>query len=178
MNVARALFYARTLRHLRPEQLLYLPLRRVQARLPLPRTGPGLEMDADRATPLAEEVAAWGPGDADARIARADEVRRGVFRFLDHAETLPEQPEWTARRGGHLWSYHLHYFAWGVDLAWAWRLTGDAAYADRFASLAAGWIRSSSSSNESTPSTGITISPSRTNRLAPIPAIVATTSGK
>lgn len=141
MSLSRALLYARTLRHLRPRQLVYLPLRRVQARLPLPRTGPGLPVDADRAAPLAAEVVAWGPGDADARMTAADEVMRGVFRFLNHAETLPAQPDWTVRHGAHLWSYHLHYFAYAGDLAWAWRRTGDAAYADRFVQLATGWIR-------------------------------------
>jgi len=137
----RALRYARTLRHLRPEQLAYLPLRRLQARLPLPRTGPGLVVDPARAAPLAAEAAAWGPGDAAARVACADEVRAGVFRFLNHAETFPGSPDWTARHGGHLWSYHLHYFAYAVDLAWAWRIAGDEAYARRFESLATGWIR-------------------------------------
>jgi len=138
--IARALLYARTLRHLRPGQLAYLPLRRLQARLPPPRTGPGMPLDPARALPLAAEAAAWGPGEAEARLARAEEVRAGVFRFLNHAETLPEQPEWRARRVGHLWSYHLHYFAYAVDLAWAWRITGDAAYLRRFEALALGWI--------------------------------------
>ena len=139
--LGRALLYARTLRHLRAEQLAFLPLRRIQARLPLPRTGPGEAVDPARAAALAAEVVAWGPGDADARRARADEVRAGVFRFLNHAEALPEQPDWTARRVGHLWSYHLHYFAYAVDLAWAWRTTGDGTYAARFERLALGWIR-------------------------------------
>lgn len=139
--LGRALLYARTLRHLRAEQLAFLPLRRVQARLPLPRTGPGLPVDPARTAPLAAELTGQGPGeDGAARVARADEVRAGVFRFLNHAETLPEQPDWTARRVGHLWSYHLHYFAYAADLAWAWRLTGDGGYADRFATLARGWI--------------------------------------
>jgi uncharacterized heparinase superfamily protein len=138
----RALLYARTLRHLRAEQLAYLPLRRVQARLPLPRTGPGLSLDSARLAPLAAEVVAWGPGeDADAVRARADAVCAGTFRFLNHAETLPAQPDWTSRQVGHLWSYHLHYFAYANDLAWAWRTTGDRTYADRFAALARGWIR-------------------------------------
>lgn len=141
MNLARALLYARTLRHLTPEQLAFLPLRRIQSRLPLPRVGPGERMDEARAAPLSAERAAIGPGDGEGRIARADDVCRGVFRFLNHAETLPEQPEWTARRVGHLWSYHLHYFAYAADLAWAWRTTGDAKYPRRFQSLALGWIR-------------------------------------
>lgn len=136
----RALLYARTLRHLKAEQLAYLPLRRVQARLPLPRTGPGVPADAARAARLSAEVVAWGAGDTEARIAAADEVCRGVFRFLNHAEPLGDRPEWTERRVGHLWSYHLHYFAYGVDLAWAWRVTGDEGYAARFTELALGWI--------------------------------------
>jgi hypothetical protein len=140
VNLARALLYARTLRHLRAEQLVHLPLRRIQARLPLPRTGPGMEMDPTRILPLAAEAAAWGAGDAAARIARADEVCAGVFRFLNHAERIGGEPEWTARCVSHLWSYQLHYFAYAVDLAWAWRLTGEARYADRFAALATGWI--------------------------------------
>jgi uncharacterized heparinase superfamily protein len=138
--LSQALLYARTLRHLRAEQLVHLPLRRIQARLPLPRTGPGEPVDPHRAAPLAAEVAAWGPGDADARIARADEVCQGVFRFLNHAEELPWEPAWTSRRVSHLWSYHLHYFAYAVDLAWAWRMTGDGGYAARFEQLALGWI--------------------------------------
>lgn len=138
--LGRALLYARTLRHLTPEQLAFLPLRRVQSRLPLPRTGPGETIDPVRIAPVAAELIAIGPGDAAGRIARADDACRGVFRFLNHAETLPEQPDWTARRVGHLWSYHLHYFAYAADLAWAWRATGDATYPRRFASLALGWI--------------------------------------
>jgi hypothetical protein len=142
MNVVgRALLYARTLRHLRPEQLVYLPVRRVQARLPLPRTGPGLPLDPARAAPLAAEAAAWGPGDGAARVAAADAVCAGEFRFLNQAETFPGEPAWTGRPVSPLWTYHLHYFAYGVDLAWAWRLTGDPRYADRFAALATGWIR-------------------------------------
>lgn len=138
--LATALLYARTLRHLKAEQLAFLPVRRIQARLPLPRTGPEAPVDPARAALLAAEVVAWGPGDADARLERANDVCESVFRFLNHTEALPEQPEWTARRVGHLWSYHLHYFAYAVDLAWAWRLTGDAAYAHRFGTLARGWI--------------------------------------
>lgn len=141
MNLARALLYARTLRHLTPEQLAFLPLRRVQSRLPPPRVGPGEPLDSARAAPVAAELVAIGPGDAAGRIARADDVCRGVFRFLNHAETLTEPPDWTARQVGHLWSYHLHYFAYAVDLAWAWRTTGDGKYPRRFESLALGWIR-------------------------------------
>ncbi|MFL5537635.1 MAG: heparinase, partial [Longimicrobiaceae bacterium] len=111
----RALLYARTLRRLRWEQVVYRPLRRLQRGLPV-RPGPAGEPDAPRMAALAAALAAWGPGDAAARLARADEVAAGRFTFVGHSEVMAE-PEWTRRRVSHLWSYHLHYFGYGVDLA-------------------------------------------------------------
>jgi uncharacterized heparinase superfamily protein len=67
-------------------------------------------------------------------------VAAGRFTFVGRTETLAA-PEWTRRRVSHLWSYHLHYFACAVDLAWAWRLTGEERYARAFESLAGGWMR-------------------------------------
>lgn len=134
----RALLYARTVRRLRWEQVVYRPLRRAQRWLPV-RTGPAGEPDTARMEALAAALAAWGPGDAAARLERADEVVQGRFTFVGHTETLAE-PEWTRRRVSHLWSYHLHYFAYGVDLAWAWRLTGEERYARRFEALAGSWM--------------------------------------
>lgn len=134
----RALLYARTVRRLRWEQVVYRPLRRLQHRLPV-RTGPAGEPDGPRMKAMAAALATWGPGDAAARRAGADEVARGRFTFVGHTEEMA-QPEWTRRRVSHLWSYHLHYFAWAVDLAWAWRLTGDERYTRRFRELAEGWM--------------------------------------
>lgn len=136
--LGRALLYARTLRRLRWEQVMYRPLRRVQRLLPAPAAPPG-EPDAARMEAMAAALAAWGPGDAAARVARADEVVAGRFTFVGRTVEMAE-PEWTRRPVSHLWSYHLHYFAWGVDLAWAWRLTGEERYAERFRALAEGWM--------------------------------------
>lgn len=138
--LGRALLYARTLRHLRVEQLAFLPLRRVQARLPLPRTGPGQPVDEARAAPVAAALVRLGSWGYAETVDRADAVCAGTFRFLNHPETLPAGPDWTARQVSHLWTYHLHYFAYARDLAWAWRDTGDPEYAARFGSLARGWI--------------------------------------
>ncbi|HEV7587402.1 MAG TPA: hypothetical protein VGO40_04675, partial [Longimicrobium sp.] len=57
----RALRYARTVRRLRWEQVVYRPLRRVQRWLPV-RPGPAGEPDAARMEALAAALAAWGPG--------------------------------------------------------------------------------------------------------------------
>jgi uncharacterized heparinase superfamily protein len=134
----RALLYVRTVRRLRWEQVAYRPLRRVQRWLPAPAAPRG-EPDPGRMEAMAAALAAWGPGDAPDRLARADEVAAGSFTFVGRTEAMAE-PEWTRRRVSHLWSYHLHYFAWGVDLAWAWRLTGDERFAARFRALAEGWM--------------------------------------
>ncbi|HEX2190360.1 MAG TPA: alginate lyase family protein [Longimicrobiaceae bacterium] len=134
----RALLYLRTLRHLRWRQWAYRPLRRAQRLLPAP-AAPPLRVDEARAARMAGAVAAWGPGDAVARVRRAEEVCAGRFTFLGHTEALPS-PDWRRRYVGHLWSYNLHYFDHALDLAWAFRLTGDARFARRFEELADGWI--------------------------------------
>ncbi|MFL5581443.1 MAG: heparinase II/III family protein [Gemmatimonadaceae bacterium] len=139
--IARALLYARTLRHLRPRQLLYLPLRRLQRGAPGAAGAPATAADAPRLSPRADSLRdtmiAWGPRNEDA-VARADAVLAGRFTFLNHTETLP-RIDWRRRHVSHLWSYNLHYFDYAADLAWAWRLTADARYAERFVELATGW---------------------------------------
>lgn len=136
--VRRGLLYLRTVRHLRWRQWSYRPLRRVQRLLPVPG-GPPLRVDEARAARMAEAVAAWGPGDAGARLRQAEEVLAGRFTFLNHTETLPSV-DWRRRHVGHLWSYNLHYFDYAPDLAWAFCATGDARFARRFEELAEGWI--------------------------------------
>jgi uncharacterized heparinase superfamily protein len=128
-----------TLRRLRWEQVAYRPLRRVQARLPVRLRVDVAPPSTEARAALASAVAGWGADDAAATERRAREVLRGEFRFLNHAETLPEI-DWSRRHVSHLWSYNLHYFDYAVDLARAWRATGDAAFRDRFSALALGWI--------------------------------------
>lgn len=131
--------YVHTLRHLRWEQWVYRPLRRLQSHLPLRlRVDAAPASDGARA-PLASAVVGWGADDAAETERRARAIVRGEFRFLNHAETLPEI-DWKRRHVSHLWSYNLHYFDYAVELAWAWRATGDDRFRDRFAELAEGWI--------------------------------------
>lgn len=136
--VERGVRLAATLLPLRPVQWVYLPLRRVQARrTPRPRT-PAVRVAVERLPALADAVVGWGPGSAGERLRRADAVRAGTFEFLDRAEPLGE-PDWTAVPVSRLWSYQLHYFGYGVDLAWAYRLRGDEEDARTFVRLARGW---------------------------------------
>jgi uncharacterized heparinase superfamily protein len=136
--VKRLLLYANTLRHLRLVQWLYMPLRRVQARLPLTSRQPG----AVRLTPapaLAAAAARLGVDDGERVAGRAQAVLRREFTFLGRTERLPVI-EWDLRHVSHLWSYNLHYFDYAQDLAWAQRLTGDARTADAFVELALSWV--------------------------------------
>src|SRR5690606_41222697 len=92
---SRALLYARTARHLRWEQWVYRPVRRIQrsfGRVPSPAGW----VDPARWTRLREVVADWGGGDPAARVRRADEIVEGVFRFLNHTEILREV-DWAQR---------------------------------------------------------------------------------
>jgi hypothetical protein len=138
--VDKLLLYARTFSHLRPRQAAYWPLRRLQQRMPLRIPAVPAAVLAAGTGALAAEAVAWGPGDAAERIARADAVRAGTFTFLNHAERL-DPPDWRARYQSELWTMNLHYFDYAVDLAWAWRLRGDAGYLRRLEALAEGWMR-------------------------------------
>jgi uncharacterized heparinase superfamily protein len=140
MSIDRALLYARTARHLRPVQWFYWPLRRIQAAFP-PATLEvrGAAVDHRVSSSLARVVAGWGPGDRTSRVNRAEAIVADTFCFLGHAETLPEI-DWKRRYVSHLWSYNLHYFEYAIDLAWAYRTTGDDRFPRRLEQLVDGWL--------------------------------------
>jgi uncharacterized heparinase superfamily protein len=135
----RALLYLRTLRMLRPVQLAYLPVRRLQHGTPARPTMVHPPPPAAGCGTLAVALRGWGAGDEPARVTVAEAVLAGRFGFLNHVERL-EPVDWTQRRVSHLWSYHLHYFDYALDLAWAYVLTGRHEFVDRFLALAGGWI--------------------------------------
>jgi uncharacterized heparinase superfamily protein len=135
----RALLYLRTLRMLRPVQLAYLPVRRMQrttsARPTLMDPVPPMAPNAA----LASTLGSWGAGDEPARMTTAAGVMAGRFEFLNHQELL--QPvDWAERRVSHLWNYHLHYFDYALDLAWMHRLTGRRDVVQTFLALTGSWI--------------------------------------
>jgi uncharacterized heparinase superfamily protein len=136
--VSRVRLLADTLRHLRWEQWVYRPLRRVQSRYQRP-SATSWRLDPSRVTALREAVIEWGPQDTAAHTACAERVARGEFRFLNHSE-IPPRVHWRRRYVSHLWSYNLHYFDFARDLAWAYRETGDARHVERFQELASDWM--------------------------------------
>lgn len=142
----RVQLYARSLRHLRWEQWVYRPLRRFQRRAPretLIEAG-----DIGEIARLSDAVISWGPlrGEAET-LSRASAIVNGDFTFLNHTERLQEI-DWSRRYVSHLWSYNLHYFDYGPDLAWAYRISGDRRYIDRFTTLTLSWIEGSRSGGD------------------------------
>ena len=136
----RALLYARTLRHLTPRQLVYRPLRRLQRSLSPPCSAPPTaSIHSGRWPLLRQALLAWGPGDAAVRIEAATEVAAGRLTFLNQAAML-DSIDWAGRHHSHLWNYHLHYFDFAIDLAWAHHLTGDTRFLSAFECLTGDWI--------------------------------------
>lgn len=137
--LGRIVLYFRTARHLRWTQLVHRPLRRVQNYLPSlskPNVRPPSAAVIER---LESEVTRWGAGVLEQRVERARSVVRGEFTFLNHTEVLSDI-RWQERYVNHLWSYNLHYFDYAVDLAWAYRSTGERRYRNRYLDLALSWI--------------------------------------
>ena len=129
--------YAHTVRNLRPAQWVYLPLRRVQARI---RVAPSAVAPVlTNARELEPVLAALGTDCPEQVVARAEDAARRKFTFLGHTETLPHI-DWRKRHVSHLWSYNLHYFDYARDLAWAYRRTGEEVFADTFEDMAESWI--------------------------------------
>lgn len=128
---------AATLAGLRPVQWLYLPLRRVQARLPARVSAPAVRLREELPAGAVERL---GIEDPERVLERAGAVLRREFTFVGHTHTLPEV-DWRARHVSHLWNYNFHYFDYARDLAWAWRETGDRAWAEAFEDLVLSWIR-------------------------------------
>lgn len=131
MSIERALLFARTAAHLRPAQILDRPLRGLRRRIPvaMPRSVPALRPECGEVT---RKWLAYRP-----EVAAA--VMSGEFTFLNHSERFSKVP-WRERVRSHLWTYKLHYFAWGADLAGAYAKTGDRRFIDRFVDLAIDWI--------------------------------------
>lgn len=131
------LLLARTIVHLRVRQLWYRPIRTLQTRLPLPPLAPA-RLSSERLPQLRAALLECGPGDITKRIARADEICRNRFTFLNVSLDLPKVP-WREAPVSHLWSFNLHYFDYAVDLAWAFQETGDPRYLARFEELVTDW---------------------------------------
>ncbi len=115
MDVGRWVLTARTVRHLRPEQVAHRA--RLQAQRRLVQATPGVVEAALRRTqPLA---AGWPDGflplDAGLPVACSlEELAHGRFTLLGQSRTVED---WRATTPPQLWRYHLHYWDWAWALA-------------------------------------------------------------
>ena len=115
MDVGRWVLTARTVRHLRPEQLAHRV--RLQAQRRLVQAAPGVvEARLRRTQPLA---AGWPDGfePMDARLPVAcslEELDHGRFTLLGQSRTVED---WRSTVPPQLWRYHLHYWDWAWALA-------------------------------------------------------------
>jgi uncharacterized heparinase superfamily protein len=135
---------AETARFFDASQLGYWVLRTLQERVRPRMTSDCTDMSTAAVAAVDQTLALLHENDHASR-ERAQQVLNGRFRFLEHEERL-FTPEWSGRYVSDLWSFHLHYFDYGVDLALAARNDGDAAAAARFAELALSWMDAARSS--------------------------------
>ena len=97
----------------------------------------------------AKAVRSLCPQAVNAAIARADEIVRQEFLFQDHWEMepthvpvrFPDAIQWDAVPAGDPeWTYALNRHTIFLNLAKAWRATGDARYLDAFCTLFNDWL--------------------------------------
>lgn len=135
--------YARTARALRPRQLAYWVIRRAQGMLPPRASATRIAAGWDRSNWTAMRGAlssiAPGPDELPAHVRRAEAVIAGDFVFLGERRHF-DRIDWRARHVSHLWTFHLHYFDYLLDLVWAFRSTRDDRYRAALVRLIDSWI--------------------------------------
>jgi len=127
--------YFHTLKHLKPSQFYYRLWRPVRAHL-LSESMYPLEFVSGSVDELATPFA-----------FRADEPPAGVeallerrFEFVGQSFEHPRSIEWdSGPEDDLLWLFNLHYFGWAVELAKAWRATGEPQYAQFALGAMADW---------------------------------------
>lgn len=77
--------------------------------------------------------------DARPPVGDAELVVDHRFSFLNVERRL-ESVDWSTAYETPLWDYHLHYFDYALDLARAWKSTGDPRYGHRYIELWTSWL--------------------------------------
>jgi hypothetical protein len=122
---------------LRPMQWWYLPLRRLQ---PAPRVAIRRhEFDATGALQMVPVLKAWARQTGGTRVQSADDVLEGRFTFQRVTREW-NTPPWMDAHVSPLWTFHLHYFDFALDLAAAFELTRRREYLQRFEQLVTSWM--------------------------------------
>lgn len=135
-----------TVRHLSARQAAAWIHNRLERQAPVrldlrgPAAAPSAAWDALAAASRALDELGGLPASTQAESRRiADMVLSRRFRFVGEERELPII-DWTADYVHPLWTYHLHYFDYAVDLARVWRHTGEPRFGDRLAELWTTWL--------------------------------------
>lgn len=134
----RSLLYCRTVAGLRPRQWAYLLASRLGTRKHAAPARIVARIDPEAVARFGAGLRIAGPGDAGARIAGAERLAAGRLSLLGVEEALATL-DWGGTPVSPLWTYHLHYLDWAVDLAWAYRLTGRRTHRDLLVGLLGDW---------------------------------------
>ncbi len=139
--VDRVLLTARTVRHLRPMQVVH----RVRLRSQRAVLGRLPESAGSRLGRRFPEAGSWPPEFValDSRLAEGfpspERNAKGIFAFLNEERDLGQPLDWAQPGASRLWRYHLHYFDW----AWSFAAHPDRLWAqDAFAELWRSWRQS------------------------------------
>lgn len=128
--------YWHTLRHLRPEQILY----RIPGKLHLP-SAPGWKVSTDRTDgPIALlKRLDFDPG----FLARfpAETLLENRITLLHESQDMDWNGSWEFPDRSPLWNFNLHYFEYLFPLVHGWLETRQPAYLDKFCQIITGWIR-------------------------------------
>lgn len=134
----------RTLRHFRPQQVLWRGYQRGLARFCAIASQPletALSKHGYEAT-NAPDLALHRIAPDAARLARARAISEGRFTFLNRTANYSQGIDWAADGFDRLWRFNLHYFDFGLDLALAYYATRDVQYAERFIAVSSDWLAS------------------------------------
>jgi uncharacterized heparinase superfamily protein len=74
-------------------------------------------------------------------LETANNATRGVFRFLEREVRFDGRIDWRCTAESQLWRFYLNYCAVTLDLAQAFRVTGDLRYVDALREHIESWIR-------------------------------------
>lgn len=121
-----------------PSQLGWWIVRSMQDRLPfrIPAARAATFRDIPQFAALLDELTAVRGA---AALERAAHIAAGRFGFLEHEEQLAP-PDWNREYVSRLWSYHLHYFDYAVDLAWAARQSPGNGHLRTLSALITSWF--------------------------------------
>ncbi|HEX7167613.1 MAG TPA: alginate lyase family protein [Acidimicrobiales bacterium] len=137
-RAGHALLLARTVRHLRPAQVVHRA--RLRAQKQVLHRWPGVPerrwrrpVSGEPGWPLSfAPLLLKMPSDPE----RAEQIARGTFSFLGHTRSVAAPTDWSRPEASQLWRYNLHYFEWAAALA---TRGGHASAQDAFLRLWRSW---------------------------------------